>query len=204
MSVSEISNTLATFGRSCISSPAMAVRGFIAVAAAEMAIRSILDIGKMITAQPKQRQAAFNDFSADLGGAVFYGLAAANIVPASGLIAGIIFVAHSTFKCCKRENNSQVNNDYFMANAIGFTVKGMWDRAICPIVNHIIGPVAEKIWIAIGCIFECLGKALGVIVNIHPVWGGVSLLLCGIGCYKGIPLVMAAGRGAAIGVATAL
>ena len=143
-----------------------------AVSALEMTIRAVYDavmIGKNSTNSTTPHH---DNLSADLGGAIFYGLCAVQPLPYTAVVGSIIFVAYSIFKTLTDE-------DYFIARFLKGTAEKISNLAT-PIIREFVWPLIEKVIDAISYIRNCISMPE------HPVWYGVALLITGIIIVHGI------------------
>jgi hypothetical protein len=171
MSISNVTQTLSTLGTACLNSPIIALRTFSGVVAIEMAIRTIVDLGKLSL----DNKGAASKLGKDLGRALFYGIAATNFLPGAGVIASLTFIIHSTFEAYEREQRGIQNNDYYLSTLVGVSVKTVLDYTIAPLCRS-LKDLASKL-----CTVFC--KVLGSCPDIfcNQSFAAVGALLA-LGC----------------------
>lgn len=171
MNISSVTQSLSTLGTACLSSPVIALRTFSGIAAMEMAVRTIVDLGRIVA---NQKNAA-EDFGKDLAGAVLYGITATNFLPGAGVIASLVFVIHSTYKAYDRAERKLPNNDYYLSNLVGVPIKAILDYTVVPCIGK-LGKVLEKV-----CEAACKILAQCPAVFCNKTWGAVAAVLT-LGC----------------------
>ncbi|MGZ3732767.1 MAG: hypothetical protein ACXU9U_03385, partial [Parachlamydiaceae bacterium] len=156
-----------------------------ATAALEMAIEII----KGIPCLASQEKDVHENFGKNLGGAIFYGLCAANIVPYTPLVGAIIFAGYSIVKC-------EEEDAYVTAKWIGNLLRPPLERFVLPLgkwlIKNIISPLAGKIAEVVTGIFNLIS------LSKSPIWFGVAALVVTIVAYKGFfaaPAVEGLGAG---------
>ncbi len=192
---STFGNTVCSLGRNYINSPNKAASCIIGIAAAEMALRTLIDFGRLF--RTETRQTGLQDLTADLGGAVFYALAATNILPYSGTIGGLIFLGHSIHVRLRRDNQLHMDvhkiggdiefrpaqqNDYLTVRAMGFVAiripQKLWSGT-CWTIRKLwegISWVAGKLWNAACWVGRTIIKPVVdlIIKAIGKIWEGIS------------------------------
>jgi hypothetical protein len=171
MSISSVTQSLSALSTACLSSPVVALRAFSGVAAIEMAVRTIVDLGRIVA----NKKDAVEDFGKDFAGAVLYGITATNFLPGAGVIASLVFVIHSTYKAYDREAKKLPNNDYYLSTLVGVPVKFILDWTVVLCVGK-LGKALEKI-----CTAACriLTRCPDVFCN--ATWAAVGAVLT-LGC----------------------
>lgn len=165
-----------------------------AAAAMEMAILVPYHITQIHHAANGALEPLKYNLSASLGGAIFYGLCALNIIPRTAAIGASIFTLYSI-------GNFQYEGAYFTSRVIGNTVKFITKEILSPLCEHVLLPIIRKIAEVASKLIAFIGK---LIVNMplpkHPVWIGVLILGSAIAIYKcEIPHFMLQGQQAAKG-----
>lgn len=143
-----------------------------AAAAIEMAILVPSNISQIKSAAEAALEPLKYELSANLGGAIFYGLCAFNVIPRTAVIGASIFLLYSVI-------NFHDAGAYLTSRVIGHTMKFITDEIVMPVMEHIIAPLVARI-------VHIASQLIGLIGNIlvkmplpeHPVWLGV-LVLCG-------------------------
>lgn len=135
------------------------------MASAEMAIRAVGNAWNLYVNGPTE--ALKYCFSANLGGAVFYGISALNPIPGVTSIAGTIFSFYSYlhFKFQEKEI-------YFISEVVGRAVNVIVETMskVFEIVEPILRTIADYSY-----------KIIEMIpLHKHPVWAGVGILLTAI------------------------
>lgn len=141
-------------------------------AAIEMAIRTIVDLGKIIQRGADDR--VLKDLSADLGGMLFYGLCAVNIIPYAAIIGAAVFTIYSISSC---ENQDA----YFASVFIGKPIKWFGDKVAMPFIEKVLWPVIQTIGEIAGKIIKGIGEVMKNILDMiplpeNPVWIGVGAI----------------------------
>lgn len=131
---------------------AMGMAAVPALAATECAIRAIGNLVELIFSDEQKKETGRNDFGANLGGAIFYGMCAAHVIPGSHIIGAAIFTIYSIKKC-------DTENAYFAAQLIGKPIKAFCEK--------VLPPVLDKVFTIAMNLFSTLN---------HPVWIGVVTL----------------------------
>ena len=132
-------------------------------------------------------QAKREEFSADLGGAIFYGMCATNIVPGSAVVGATIYTVYSFLKISDKRGG-----DYLTAFVIGKSLHTIADWVIQPLFKHFIFPLTERIWNVVSAILKRISLPK------HPIWWGVAVLVLAFAFYKGSSLLADSSK--AIGV----
>ena len=153
--------------------PSLAVAGgaiLSGVAAIDMAQRAVRDLGRLQEAEGLQ------DFSANLGGALFYGICAANIVPYTAVLGAVGFSAYSlAFKNDRDMYATSKIWGNFLQTIIDYTFVPLADHVILPLCNwvndHVLTPLARTIMDVAAAIFKVISLPQ------HPVWYGVAALV---------------------------
>jgi len=167
---------------------------FCGVAAVEMAARTFYDISQLrMGGEQIQR-----DLSADLGGTIFYGLCATNVVPYSAVAGAGIFACYSisAYKGQRAYVVSKVFGETAelirdwaiipLWNKASAFCEGVWNHAIVPLSdfawnqwNHVIVPIARAIRDLCAKIFSL------VRLPEHPIWYGVAAMVVAIALHNG-------------------
>lgn len=150
-----------------------------AIVATEMALRALGDLKEMFSDKPKDTT-SYN-FSANLGGAIFYGLCATNFIPFTPLIGLSTFVAYSIVTHHSTHFSLISAERYLCANLISKPVVFTAKEVVWPILNKLVLPALEKITTVV---YNILRK---IPLPRHPVWIGVALLVTGIAAIKLVP-----------------
>ena len=137
-----------------------------AIAAAEMALRSVSDSFSLLRGD----FGLADNFSANLGGAVLYGLCSANLLPATPLIGGISYLFYSVIEC-------DYANSYTSSKIIGKPIKELFIRIIFPAIEDFLLPIMKKVS---DVFLKVLSTLAGTIIPRHPVWIAVTLLVSAI------------------------
>jgi hypothetical protein len=136
----------------------------------EMAILATVNISQINSVSGFALETLKYNLSANLGGAIFYGLSAVNIIPRSAAIGAAIFSIYSVF-------NFEYEGAYLTSKIIGTTVKFISEKIISPICKHILAPMLRRIGEIAAELISFIGK---LIVNMslpkHPIWIGVIIL----------------------------
>lgn len=158
----------------------MAIAGGIicAAAAIEMAVLVPYNISQIHSAANGALEALKYNLSANLGGAIFYGLCALNIIPRTAAIGAGIFTLYSAI-------TFNQNEAYWTSRLIGNTVRFIFNDILAPICEDILMPIIRKIGDVAARLISLIGR---LIVNMplpkHPVWIGVLILGGAIVIYK--------------------
>lgn len=156
---------------------AMVTGAFCAAAALEMAILVPYNISQINHAAGGAIEQLKYNLSANLGGAIFYGLCALNVIPRTAALGAGIFTLYSLI-------HFQEEGAYFTSRIIGHTAKFISREILLPISDHILVPVIRKIGNVANALITLIGK---LIVNMplpkHPVWIGVLVLGAAIAIY---------------------
>jgi hypothetical protein len=143
-----------------------------ATATLEMAIETIRGIPRLASKERDDHE----NFGKNLGGAIFYGLCAANIVPYTPLVGAIIFAGYSIFKCEEKDA-------YVTAKLLGNLLRPPLEHVVLPLgewlIERIILPLAGKIAQVVADIFNLISLPKS------PIWFGVAFLVVTIVAYKG-------------------
>ena len=149
-----------------------------AAAAVEMAILVPYHISQIHHAANGALEPLKYNLSASLGGAIFYGLCALNIIPRTAAVGASIFTLYSI-------SNFQHEGAYLTSRLIGNTVKFITKEILSPICEHVLIPIIRKIAEVASKLIAFIGK---LIVNMalpkHPVWIGVLILGSAIAIYQ--------------------
>lgn len=141
-----------------------------ASAALEMAILATVNISQINSVSGYALETLKYNLSANLGGAIFYGLCSLNIIPHTAAIGAAIFSVYSVF-------NFEYNGSYLTSRIIGNTVKFISQEIVWPICEHVLFPIIEKIGKIAAELISFIGK---LIVNMplpkHPIWIPVIIL----------------------------
>lgn len=140
------------------------------IAVAEMAIRSVGDLMEYFkeSNSEKIKDKALDNLSANLGGALFYGMCATNILPGSAVIGGAIFIIHSILSC--------TNDDAYLSSKI-------IGKPVHFVVKDVLLPLIDKVASAVFNVLLKLGDLLLIPLK-HPIWAGVFLMGAAITTYK--------------------
>lgn len=148
-------------------------------ASAEMGIRSAIDALKLmgVVEKKKDEDASYN-FSANLGGALFYGLCAANIIPGTAIVGASIFTIYSI---CVHSSTKSVEDEYITSKVIGTGAdltnrlfSWTWKHIVSPVLDNVVFPVLKKIGEAVTCILSHISMPE------HPIWYALGLLATAI------------------------
>lgn len=156
-------------------------------AAVEMALRVFKDLADIYQAHSQganTHQYRLN-LSKDLGGALFYGMLAANIVPYTAVLGATIFTVYAL---CKGGETDYLSAKaiWHVANAlltaVSETVQFVWKWVVTPIWVYVLSPICEIIRDVVSAIFEnlispaltILSNAIGHIIPRDPIWYGVA------------------------------
>jgi hypothetical protein len=149
------------------------------VVAAEMAIRAIFDGLKLLSNRHpgESLETLQYNFSANLGGAVFYGLCAANILPGTPVIGAAIFAIYSITKDLKED-------DYLTTKFLSHTFTLITD-ALDYVGTKIIGPILKPIVELLIDVIEKIAEVVLAILRViplpeHPVWIATGILVTAI------------------------
>ena len=142
------------------------------IVAVEMAFRAIQSSWKN----------EWKGVSENLGGAIFFGLCATNVVPFSTVIGGGGF---TLWALLSYPNPDLCMSGKVIAEIFEWAVKPFWNHGVVPLSkwlwNHIITPVAKTI-------MALVEKILGIFhLPSHPVWYGLAILVIAIVVTKGLP-----------------
>jgi hypothetical protein len=148
--------------------------GFVA---AEMAIRAVADMARIISSHDVDQDRNWDNFSANFGGAIFYGLCAANFIPGTPVIGAAIFAIYSLTKELEED-------DYLLTILLSRSVKVITDvieKVSDGIYRAIIKPISD-------CLFKILTKIAEIVVRIlqaiplpeHPIWIATGALVTAI------------------------
>lgn len=192
-------------GRIFSTSTTMAT-SFLVVTVAEMAIRSVVDLKKIIqiNLEPKtttlspfepernDKNEAFNNLQANFGGVVFYSLAASHLIPYLPFVGVGVFVIHSIAKNFFKDKE----DDYFVSRAIGGVIRETWKHVITPVWNHVLDPIFSRIGTVIYKALTFIADLFGSFLkNPHPIWLGVGVLVLAIGCWHGATAIAGVAKG---------
>jgi len=109
------------------------------IAAAEMGIRTIVDITKNKK----------DDLSADLSGAIFFAICASNIVPGFARGGGIAFVCYSIAA------DTSKNNAYWSSKVVSFPFEKTW--AGLKFVGNHLDIVNHPTWFGVAALITIIG-----------------------------------------------
>jgi hypothetical protein len=140
---------------------------FCGVVCTEIAIRAIHDGVCLLTTTPAPDalDTLKNNFSANLGSAVFYGLCAVNILPGSAAFGAAIFALYSM--------GDLKSDDYLMTKLLNHTytlIINITSPIVTPIVNA-LSYVVNRISDLVTAIFARLGLPEA------PIWVATGLLI---------------------------
>lgn len=192
--VSTVTNAIIKFHPTTASIVGGAIAG---TAALEMFLRTFKDIADIYRAHNAgldTYQYRLN-LSKDLGGALFYGMLAANVVPYTAVIGGIIFTIYS-FKKEGHTNYLTAKINWFVQDTawkiVSETVKFVWnwivtplfEHVVTPLWTHVLYPVVDAIRHIVNVIFEniispvlrTLGSIIGHVIPRDPIWYGVAAM----------------------------
>ena len=172
--------------------------GFVGgVAALEMFIRIFKDIKDCRDGE----EMGPKNLSKDIGGTLFYGLLAANIVPYTAIAGASIFVIYSLL----RGDPKDYPDAYLTSKAIHKSVTTVFnfvkDHIISPIAEHVLWPLCKKIGEVIEFVFNNFvwPIASGIVSLLskiqlpkEPIWYGVAAVITLIAGYYFIPILLAA------------
>jgi hypothetical protein len=182
------------------------------IPAIEMAIRTIFDIGMMIEHRNDDDKTIYErhayNLTADLGGAFFYGLLAANVIPMSAVIGGLGFVGYSFVKYffypkqeCYWTTRAIFEWPKWAVYSIPkwiiqnifvptckkawiYLAKPVWDYALQPLVDA-IKEFANFAFEKIQRFFTAFSMLLAKVpIRPHPIWRGVAVVVLAIVVYK--------------------
>ena len=142
----------------------------------EMGIRTIIDI----TQNKKE------DLSADLSGALFYGMCASNIVPGFARLGSLVFIIYSYSYGMFTDTSER--NEYWSSKAVHFLAEKIYEVLVFTKIGECINFIFEK-WVeCYSFIYEKTYNGLNFIKNYlniedHPTWVGVAFLISCIGVY---------------------
>jgi hypothetical protein len=155
------------------------------VAAIDMAQRAIRDLGED---DPEEKRI---NLSADLGGVLFYGLCAANIIPYTAVLGAVVFSGYSLYAVCEKLPFAYKTSEIwgnFLRTAINYTIVPLGNHVIIPLLSwfteHIVCPLAEKIKGVASAIFNVIS------LPEHPVWYAVAGLVAAAVAYHVFPGVI--------------
>jgi len=120
------------------------------------------------------------NLSANLGGALFYGLCAANIVPYTAIAGAVIFTGYSLATGANRD-----------AYSLSKVVHQIYQYTIIPLLDHVVFPLTEwagkHVIIPLAKTIREIGAAIANLVELpeHPVWYGVAALVASAAAYRG-------------------
>lgn len=141
-----------------------------ATAAIEMAVLVPYNISQINQAADGALASYKYDLSANLGGAIFYGLCSLNIIPRTAGIGASIFTLYSLIQF-------RNPNTYLTSRLIGNSVRWIAEEILSPLCEHVLIPVLRKIRDVSAIVLSYVGK---LIINMplpkHPVWIGVAIL----------------------------
>lgn len=140
MIASSIVQNYATVGKAQI-----ACGVFGAAVAVEMAFRAVQNAIAWSKAEPGAVDDVKTDLSANIGGAIFYGVAAANILPGTAVLGAVTFTLYSLFFLDEE--------DYFLTEVI----HKITDKVIIPIVDKVcdcLNPIITAISDVVTAIFK--------------------------------------------------
>lgn len=180
-------------GSKMFSSPIMVASSFLALPITEMGVRTVIDIYQACIATEKNaKQTAFDNLQANLGGVVFYGLTATNLIPYLPFVGVGCFVIHSISKNISHDNP----NDYYLSRTIGWTARHIFSDIVKPICTEILFPMIERISNVFIKTIRFIANLVGAIFkNAHPVWKGTAILLAAVVCYHGALAAMCVAKG---------
>ena len=147
------------------------------------AIEMALNIFKDINDKAHKRPNAMKNLSANLGGAIFYGLCAANVISGTAIVGAAIFTIYSLVKC----NDADT---YLSSRLIGKSIRYIYTEIFSPVVHKIAKIVGDILKPIFNGIYSVLKQ---IHLPEHPIWYGVFLLGGAILAYKfAIPVLFKA------------
>lgn len=150
----------------------------------EMACRTISDgiaILRHDTGNYEQSLATLKDnFSANLGGVLFYGICASNVIPGIAALGAVIFAGYSIFK-------RDAADDYLTTQFIKHTDKVVSDL-VTPSLDFVVATASNLLKAALKTmtkVHELLSTVTDAILSVislpeHPVWIATSCLVTAI------------------------
>lgn len=134
-------------------------------ACTEMALRAFSGLVEMATTHGEITFLAKEALSANLGGAVFYGLCASHLLPGSVIVGAAVFTGYSAIKVLGNSHDI-----YVTSKIVG--------HSFVKLMEHVIMPTAEKVAKATQFVLD------NIPMPHHPIWLGVALLVFSIGAYQ--------------------
>jgi len=141
----------------------------LAVASVEMAFRTVGSAFEMVGEGNKER--AFYHFTVHLGRAIFYGLAAANPVPAAARIATFIFTTYCL-------GNFEEPNTYLVAK--------LWGRVTVYLLEDVLTPLIRRTMDIAYALIGTINTTIGCEIPVHPIYTPLVGLLIAIVAWKAI------------------
>lgn len=134
-----------------------------ALPAIEMALRVFVDFAGMMQHRTDMDGAKFKmhgkNLTADMAGALFYGLLAVNIVPGSAVLGATCFTGYSFYKCYLSQYSDEsyftskalvLGTEFMIRDVIAKPIKAFVTRIIKPSVefsvNNVIVPSVKFVW----------------------------------------------------------
>lgn len=157
---------------------------FLALVTTEMAVRAIYDGYKMLTPEPgatdDQRERVWKSFGANLGGTLFYGMLASNLLPGGPLIGAAIFTVYSAIKYEEQDTYLITKIigkiSYAVCEAVGKIAVQVWN-----VVSGILQALCECLFNVTRGFFECVYNIVSAIpLPKHPIWIGVAIVAIAI------------------------
>lgn len=116
--------------------------------------------------------------SANLGGAIFYGLCALNIVPKTAAIGSGIFTFYSLI-------HFQSEGTYYTSLAMGKGAEFVTQKMILPLCEHALFPAIRKLAEMAKKLIEMIGTfVIKMPLPQHPAWIGVIVLGAAVVVYQ--------------------
>jgi len=144
--------------------------GLCGIAAAEMAIRTISDLNNIVTGRDGDTEKHNYNLSPNLGGAIFYGLCAANVLPHTALIGSAIFTIYSAAKYWSCREAERSEHMYVSSILIAAPVDALITKIAWPILRDIAWPIVRTAGEIMGSILKSIP------IPNHPIWALVGLL----------------------------
>ena len=145
----------------------------------EAALRAIQSVARDFTSASS---------SLNLGATVLFGLATANLAPASPVISAVSFMAYAAV-LGSQENRGR----YVLTGIFHEAIKSFSDNVLVPIGDHVITPILHHVILPtiykVATIIHAVIQRLGFLRQ--PIWLGVATLLTALFAYRVIvPLFM--------------
>lgn len=156
--------------------------------ALESTLRLPFDVIEVInSANPKETETHKWNLSADLGGALFYGACALNVIPYSAILGATIFTIYAIARCNKKKDHKP----YLMAQLIGKPIRQFFpalksalewsiDKIVIPVFK-LLGKLLNPIGRCISSAVKFAGKVIKPVLNLltlprHPIWYALFFL----------------------------